>query len=235
MLFTGEQGHPYGYRDEWTDGGIFLYSGEGQVGGMQFVRGNRKVRDHVRESRDLHLFEYVRRGRVRYIDQMVCTGWHTRAAPDLHGNSREIIVFELTPASAFAAEQEGPQLEGDVWAQSLSALRKRAVASSDVGRDPVERKQLMRYRSAAVRAYVLKRARGICEACGEDAPFRTSEGRPYLEPHHLMRLSDGGPDDPARVAALCPNCHRRAHYGADSNEFNAQIKSAVAAKELAYG
>jgi hypothetical protein len=31
---------------------------------------------------------------------------------------------------------------------------------------------------------------------------------------------DGGPDHPAWVIALCPKCHRRAHYGADGPEYN---------------
>ena len=41
--------------------------------------------------------------------------------------------------------------------------------------------------------------------CGAEGPFptRALPERPYLEPHHTDRLSDGGPDHPARVIALC--------------------------------
>ncbi|HUN98983.1 MAG TPA: HNH endonuclease signature motif containing protein [Bradyrhizobium sp.] len=46
---------------------------------------------------------------------------------------------------------------------------------------------------------------------------------PYLEPHHLRRLSDGGPDHPAQVIALCPNCHRRVHAGADGPKYNVAL------------
>lgn len=61
---------------------------------------------------------------------------------------------------------------------------------------------------------VLKRADGVCERCGEAAPFtRRSDGTPYLEVHHVVTLSLGGPDTEANAQALCPNCHRRAHYG----------------------
>jgi hypothetical protein len=38
---------------------------------------------------------------------------------------------------------------------------------------------------------------------------------PNLEPHHIRRLADGGPDHPRWVAALCPTCHRRVHHGVD--------------------
>jgi 5-methylcytosine-specific restriction enzyme A len=40
FLFTGESGEQYGYEDGWDENGIFLYTGEGQVGKMDFVQGN---------------------------------------------------------------------------------------------------------------------------------------------------------------------------------------------------
>ena len=46
FLFTGESGEQYGYRDGWDVNGVFLYTGEGQVGDMEFRVGNRAVRDH---------------------------------------------------------------------------------------------------------------------------------------------------------------------------------------------
>lgn len=52
FLFTGSTGAQYGYADAWTDDGVFLYTGEGQHGNMDFVRGNKAVRDHVANGRD---------------------------------------------------------------------------------------------------------------------------------------------------------------------------------------
>lgn len=69
-------------------------------------------------------------------------------------------------------------------------------------------------RNPHVVAEVLFRAAGICEECGKPAPFkRAHSGEPYLEVHHLVRLADGGDDTVENALALCPNCHRRAHYG----------------------
>ena len=70
-----------------------MYTGEGQIGDMDFIRGNRAIRDHIDEGEDLHLFEYVDQGLVRYIDQMLCIGHQRRAAPDREGNNRSVIVF----------------------------------------------------------------------------------------------------------------------------------------------
>ena len=71
-------------------------------------------------------------------------------------------------------------------------------------------------RNPYVVAEVLDRARGKCEAedCGKEAPFtRRTNGTPYLEVHHRKRLSDGGEDTVSNAIALCPNCHRKQHFG----------------------
>jgi 5-methylcytosine-specific restriction protein A len=61
---------------------------------------------------------------------------------------------------------------------------------------------------------VLLRANGICELCKLPAPFvRRLDGSPYLEVHHRTRLADGGEDTVGNAVAVCPNCHRKAHYG----------------------
>jgi 5-methylcytosine-specific restriction protein A len=69
-------------------------------------------------------------------------------------------------------------------------------------------------RNPHVVAAVLLRARGKCERCGTKAPFRrTSDGTPYLEVHHRIRLANGGEDTVENAVARCPNCHRREHFG----------------------
>jgi len=70
-------------------------------------------------------------------------------------------------------------------------------------------------RNPDVVAEALLRAGGVCEGCLKPAPFfRRSDHTPYLEVHHKIRLIDGGEDVLENVLALCPNCHRRLHYGA---------------------
>lgn len=69
-------------------------------------------------------------------------------------------------------------------------------------------------RSADVIVEVLERAVGKCECCRNPGPFaRTSDGTPYLEVHHIVPLSKGGVDSVDNAQALCPNCHRRKHFG----------------------
>ncbi|EXJ11258.1 putative restriction endonuclease [Nitrincola nitratireducens] len=69
-------------------------------------------------------------------------------------------------------------------------------------------------RNPDVVAEVLYRARGVCEKCGEKAPFsRRTDGSPYLEVHHKVRLADDGEDTLDNAIAVCPNCHRELHFG----------------------
>jgi len=68
-------------------------------------------------------------------------------------------------------------------------------------------------RDPDVVAEVLLRAAGECENCKRPAPFlRRSDRTPYLEVHHVIRLSNGGDDTVENAIAVCPNCHRAAHY-----------------------
>lgn len=68
-------------------------------------------------------------------------------------------------------------------------------------------------RNPDVVAEVLLRANGVCEGCNQPAPFvRRSDGSPYLEVHHTIQLAEGGDDTVENASALCPNCHRKAHY-----------------------
>ena len=69
-------------------------------------------------------------------------------------------------------------------------------------------------RNPDVVAEALFRANGRCEKCLSLAPFkRKSDGSPYLEVHHKKPLAEGGDDTVKNTIALCPNCHRAAHYG----------------------
>src|SRR5262249_34191809 len=128
-------------------------------------------------------------------------------------------VFELRPLEAITEIVEAEGLPSSV---TLQDLRHRAFTAADSPSQPSSQSVRNVYqRSRDVRNYVLARANGNCEGCALPAPFFRSDGDGYLEPHHLRRLSDGGPDHPAHVIALCPNCHRRVHFGADGHTYNA--------------
>jgi 5-methylcytosine-specific restriction protein A len=69
-------------------------------------------------------------------------------------------------------------------------------------------------RNPDVIAEVRERAGGFCERCGKPAPFlRATDKLPFLEVHHILPLAQGGDDSVENAIAVCPNCHRQAHFG----------------------
>ena len=79
-------------------------------------------------------------------------------------------------------------------------------------------------RSAEVVRLTKERAKGLCELCGEPAPFRDRKGQPYLETHHVIWLSRGGKDSTENTVALCPNCHTRIHVLDDPGDTEKLLK-----------
>jgi len=91
------------------------------------------------------------------------------------------------------------------------------IEAESVGNtDPEYRERLLGtyVRNPKVRKAVLKRAKGLCEECGMPG-FLKADGSRYLETHHVISLSEQGPDRPHNVIALCADDHRRAHSAAD--------------------
>lgn len=118
-----------------------------------------------------------------------------------------------------------PDLDDDaLYKSNVDELRRVAIMSARNVAPKKERQAVYRARSLAIKLYVLKRSNGRCEHCKDNAPFLKPDGTPYLEPHHTTRVSDDGPDHPSCVVAICPNCHRRAHYAEDAEAFNMQLK-----------
>lgn len=79
-------------------------------------------------------------------------------------------------------------------------------------------------RNQDVVAEVKFKANGICGLCNCAAPFKKTNGEPFLEVHHWIPLAEGGEDTLENAVALCPNCHRRAHSGQDRDYIATQRK-----------
>jgi 5-methylcytosine-specific restriction protein A len=91
---------------------------------------------------------------------------------------------------------------------------------SSIGSDNAPRHFVLRSevkRDMRVRRAVIARALS-CERTG------CSENRPYagfLDVHHILGVEKS--DRPWNCVALCPNCHREAHFAPDSEEINADL------------
>ena len=98
------------------------------------------------------------------------------------------------------------ELEKRVKEGSKSKVSTRSTKTQSYLRDPY------------VVEYSKRRANGICQLCGEKAPFDDTNGDPYFEVHHIVWLSEGGEDTIENTVALCPNCHRKVHVVNDKSD-----------------
>jgi 5-methylcytosine-specific restriction protein A len=211
---------PYSlYLDRW-DAGILNYCGMGQVGDQRLDgTQNRTLAESADNGVGVHLFEVLADNEYTYRGRVVLAGEPYRERQfDREGDERLVWMFplrladgsDLPPLSepvlkkAEAARSRAVRRLSDEEVARRAQLAaaqpsQRTVTSTAFGRDP------------NVVEAAKRRARGICQLCGNPAPFTTRAGEPFLETHHIDWLAEGGEDTIANTVALCPNCHRRVH------------------------
>lgn len=103
MIFSDpSSGEQYGYFDGPHTDGMFHYSGEGQSGDQVMARGNKAIRDHAAEGRELHLFLGNGKGKpVTYAGQFEYVDHYETDAPEINnGPLRSVFMFRLRPVEA---------------------------------------------------------------------------------------------------------------------------------------
>lgn len=121
----------------------------------------------------------------------------------VNDNPGQFENISVCPQSISEQEKEADELTDSI----LKKIAKKRSGQSDQHRVTT----LTYYRDPFISVYAKRRAKGICDLCGEPAPFTDLQQKPYLECHHVVWLSKGGEDSIDNVVALCPNCHRRMH------------------------
>ena len=77
-------------------------------------------------------------------------------------------------------------------------------------------------RNPALAKKAIKRSDYKCEICAGHQSFIASDGKPYMEAHHLIPLSKQDDfkkslNQVGNIVCLCPNCHKEIHYGQNRN------------------
>lgn len=123
FLFTDRAGgiqHGAIYDGQREDG-FFHYTGEGQRGDQRMAQGNRAIRDHKKEGRELHLFD-VHAGVLTYLGQAEYVDHYLADAPDPVGNLiRVVVVFRLQLANGHVSPSLSPL-------DSLDHVRRKEVS-----------------------------------------------------------------------------------------------------------
>ena len=95
FIFSGKSGAQYGYRDGWDNHNIFSYTGEGQEGDMQFIKGNLALKEHLNRGKRVFLFEIEGGGLVKFSSELEFYDADYFETPDKNGSNRIGIRFFL--------------------------------------------------------------------------------------------------------------------------------------------
>ncbi len=206
------------YEDKWF-GDILHYTGMGKNGDQDlYFSQNKTLAQSDTNGVEVHLFEvlvpteYIYRGVVYLADKP-----YQEIQKGEDGVPRKVWMFPLKLNTGSQAIPEDSfnkyikEKEKTAEKLSLSELQKRAEQNES---DKVSSRKVTSnvfVRDAFVAEYAKRRANGICQLCGQKAPFYNKEGKPYLECHHIEWISEGGSDTIENTVALCPNCHRKMH------------------------
>lgn len=93
FIFSGSQGSQHGYKDQWVNDKIYSYTGEGQVGDMEFTKGNLALNNHKNLGKRVFLFEYIKKGYVKFECELELYDADYFETPDRNGDLRIGIKF----------------------------------------------------------------------------------------------------------------------------------------------
>lgn len=206
------------YEDKWFSE-VLHYTGMGKNGDqdLNFMQ-NRTLAQSAHNGVDVYLFEVLEAGRYIYKGSVeLCDKPYQETQKGEDGLPRKVWMFPLRLKSGdtplkyeiFKVYEENKKRQARRL--SLDQVKQKAEEnqSTKVG---VRSVKVTNYiRDQYVSEYAKRIANGRCQLCGEMAPFLDEHNKPYLETHHIIWLSEGGPDTIGNTVALCPNCHRKMH------------------------
>ncbi len=208
------------YDDQWTEDGILNYTGMGTVGNQKISFSQNKTLKNSKENGiKVYLFESYKSDEYIYYGEVeLCGDIYTDQEFDKKGNLRNVLKFPLKRVDDSKRIMIRDTDIENSRKEKLKTLKK--LSQEEIKdkarkvRPNVVAKEITttyRERNPFVSEYTKCRANGICDLCGNPAPFKDKKGNPYLESHHVITLAKGGPDVIYNTVALCPNCHRKIH------------------------
>ncbi len=151
FIWSGPQGPAHGYRDQWENDDVYSYTGEGQRGDMQFIRGNLALREHLNRGKRVFLFRFSETGKWKFVSELILIETAYGTGPDSYGNHREIIRFffrrnnsklDYSPEGFHFSEEE----TGDSVFRLPNQTERQGIITSRVGQGSYRSSILHRWR-----------------------------------------------------------------------------------------
>lgn len=234
-----------GYSDNLQADGSWIYTGQGENGDQNphsFANSlltNLDKKVLLFSTLEPNSKEVLERGNHKKLYQFEgvyeVSSWKLETQTDGKRKGDKLVKYILQPVEEYDDQNTLFQdpLENILLEPSeFYNLRKKALEHANKpSKSNIVVLTEYKKRSIEIKKYALLRANGQCENCGKDAPFVNSNNIPFLEVHHIFSLADDGPDHPINVAAICPNCHREAHYGQDMQTLKDKLSEKIKVKE----
>lgn len=201
--------------DYWVDDTLYFY-GQGAYGNQDFETGfNASLFDAPKTGYTIYLFEKIGPDQFLYRGIVELVNTTRDRGLDKNGEKRDLILFHLKlKGNQDYVPEKFLQMEEEAADQAAKLIPDNVVAKlaeEKTEEYPGYQRKIVKtvsMPSALARRYVLMRAHGYCELCGQKAPFEVN-GEPYLQIDHIIPLSKGGTNDIENLSALCPNCNAK--------------------------
>jgi 5-methylcytosine-specific restriction protein A len=153
FIFSGQAGHQHGYKDQWENDDVFSYTGEGQIGNMQFKNGNLAIRDHLINGKRIFLFTAADiRSHVIFEGELTLIDFDFFIAPDREGNIRTAIKFFLQRINSkkeYRVERDNslivPSVEKALATDKPNVTERTGLVTSRVGQGAYRKSILYRW------------------------------------------------------------------------------------------
>lgn len=152
FIFSGKAGQQHGYQDGWDNPDIFSYTGEGQQGDMEFVRGNLALKDHLKNGKRVFLFESEKKGFVKFITEVEFYDVDYFETHDTNGNNRIGIKFFFKRIGAYIPiqlslidELELADPQADLQENSPNVTERKGLVTTRVGHGAYRKRIIHRW------------------------------------------------------------------------------------------
>jgi 5-methylcytosine-specific restriction enzyme A len=222
VQFYRDAGQERAYSDQRLDDGDIMLVGRGKrsQGDQQLSHGNAAL-------------EAARKNPVRAPFPV-----YEKLAPDSYAYLGEYAPIDMTydelddaaPGYKVYRFRLTPSVAADVTdVTAVSGQNVRVDFDADAAAEiPPARRQYVQaiiVRNRARVGQVKEEAGYRCQRCSGTTAWRTAQGVPYVEVHHIIALGKDGFDNVKNMIALCSDCHRYLHLGRDNDAAIAALRA----------
>lgn len=147
FIFSNKSGKTYGYEDGWYADNTFYYTGQGQIGDMQFVRGNKEILNQRENGKEILLFSETKKSYYKYSAKLNFVDYNFIQTKDRNKQNRKAIQFILQSALSNTSPSVTPYATAQYKEKSIppGSTERKGLVTSRVGQGIYRRKLMEKW------------------------------------------------------------------------------------------